>query len=766
SGIVQGIGFRPFVYRMAHKLAITGFVRNQGDAGVLIVAEGDKTLLEKFIILLQEEKPYLAKYETFEIKWKKFQDEYASFTIKKSSHKTIGGISYIPPDISICDDCLEDIFNPHERRYNYAFTSCAICGPRFTTITSLPYDRPNTTMNDFPLCSDCLKEYTDPLNRRHHAQTTCCPKCGPKMSLFDKNGKQVLTKDIYKTVADFIKRGKIVAIKGIGGTHLACSVLNDKTILRLRTRKGDRKNKPFALISQSLTDVRKFAYINDKEEQLLTSFRRPIVLLEKKVPFPLSKWISPNLFNVGVMLPYSGIHYLLLKEINGPAIILTSANPTNLPMFINNQKILSQGEELADYFLLHNREIYQRADDSVTRITNNTPALLRRSRGWVPEPVNLPFDFNAISGIGVGSMLTNTGALIKRDRCFPTQFIGDVETIETLDFLENAIRHLQRLLGLDDFSYVVNDLHPRYLTKELAKKFVKEFQASQYQLQHHFAHAIALMAESQLPIDDEAVIIIADGVGYGGDENIWGGEIFHCTYQNYTRVGHLEEQIMIGGDKATYYPMRMAIGILSNVMSSKELFSLISKNYRESLPNEIDELHVILAQLEKKINLYNSTSTGRILAATSALLKACYERTFEGEPALILESLAHKGRKGKVTFTLPSPEKGIINTTSLIHQVLQKIQQGKKAEDIALATELALAKQFSRVAINYAKENSVTKIGFTGGVAYNEVITSEIARQVKNADLRFLQHKELPCGDGCISSGQVIYGGLKEKMGW
>jgi hydrogenase maturation protein HypF len=761
-GIVQGIGFRPFVFQIAKRLGLQGFVRNQGDAGVLIIAEGPKKDLDTFLQLLQTDKPYLARYEDFQFSWESFQNEFSDFEIIKSSKKSVGGISYLPPDISICEKCLKDMTNPKDNRYKYAFTSCAICGPRYTTITKLPYDRPNTTMIDFPFCETCNSEYNDPFDRRHHAQTTCCNICGPQLSLFNNEGEQLELSNLYSYLANLINEGKIIAIKGIGGTHLACSALDDEPILKLRTRKGRRKNKPFAVLSSSITDIQKYAKITHAEEQLLLSHRKPIVLLRKKNPFPLSNMVSPDLFNIGVMLPYSGIHSLLLDELNVPAIILTSANPTDIPMYITNESILSNLKNMVDYFLLHNRRIYQRVDDSVIRLSNNLPTIIRRSRGWVPEPINLPFNLSCKPTLGVGPLLTSTGAIAFSNRCFPTQYIGDVNSLETLDFLESAINHMQYLLGIDTFGAIGSDLHPRYPSSVFAEKYAKNHNLPHLKIQHHYAHSLALMIDNQIHLDDEIIAIVADGVGYGTDGNIWGGEILHCSYDNYSRVGHLEEQLMVGGDRATQFPIRMLAGILSKKLSLSEIEDLLTTNYPNSLPGRNDEVQILISQLEKGMNLHKTSSTGRILASTSALLKICFERTYEGEPAIVLESIASFGKLGKVIFDLPAPKKGVIGTADLILQSLEKFQNGIKPKHIAIAVQYELAKQFSDIAIERAKSLDIKKIGFTGGVAYNDFITKHIAEKVISANLEFIQHRSLPSGDGGISTGQAIHAALQQ----
>ncbi|MFW9923475.1 MAG: carbamoyltransferase HypF, partial [Candidatus Thorarchaeota archaeon] len=527
------------------------------------------------------------------------------------------------------------------------------------------------------------------------------------------------------------------------------------------TKKGKRKYKPFALLSKGINEVKSFAILKTIEETILTSFRKPIVLVQKKQPFPLSEWISPNLFNVGVMLPYSGIHSLILDHIIDPAIVLTSANPSDIPMYIDNNEILAQAKNLSDYILLHDRTIHQRADDSVLRITDGKPVLIRRSRGWTPEPIPLPFDLKKVISLGVGPLLTSTGAIALKDRCFPTQFIGDLNTLESLDFLENSITHLSNLLNVDHFEAIGYDLHPSFLANTLAQKIAKKDNAELIGMQHHHAHAVALMIDNEINLDEEIIAIIADGVGYGEDGKIWGGEIFHSNYLNYERIGHLEEQPMVGGDRATLYPIRMFAGILSKFMDVTDIAKLLSENYSDSLPSK-NEIQVLLVQLKNNLNVTYTTSTGRILASISSLLKACFERTYEGEPAIVLESLAYSGKADKIKFKIPDSNENIINTTSLIEQAYEQYKTGSNPADIALEVHKELARQFAHIAIEYAKEFDIKKIGFTGGVAYNQFITENISKIVKKEKMIFLTHKSLPCGDGAISSGQAIKAALKK----
>ena len=750
---------RPFVYRIAVKWRLTGYVLNLGDAGVRIIVEGERKAIENFIRDLKEEKPLMARYEKIEVNWKPHQGRFKTFNIRASTKETILKSSYIPPDISICEKCLSDILNPADRHYNYALTCCADCGPRFTSIIELPYDRMRTTMNEFPLCRDCEQENRNPLDRRYHAQGICCPKCGPKLTLYDRKGNPISCEDPLKEAAKLIEEGEILAIKGIGGTHLATLTTDDECVLELRRRKRKRKYKPFAIMSLNIGKVREYALVNEYEEEILTSFRRPIVLLKKSENYNLSEWISPGLHNVGVMLPYSGLHYLILQEINDPAIVMTSGNSTDNPMAITNEKIISQLSHLADYFLLHNREIYQRCDDSVVKVIDGKPKIIRRSRGYVPEPIDTPIEHQGEGILAVGPELTATVTVMKGNRCFPSQHIGNLSgNLETIEFHRNVVNQMMKLTLVKPDA-VACDLHPNFYTTRYAEEFAQNHKIELIRIQHHHAHAAKLMAENN--INEPIVCITSDGVGYGLDRTIWGGEILLTTYSSIQRLAHLKPQPMPGGDVCTKYPTRMLTAILSETIPEDKLREILTKNHLNGFKHGIQEMNVVFNLLRKK-NYITTTSSGRVLDSISALLKICLEKTYQGEPAIRLESTAARGKDTvKITPEINKRNgKYIYDTTKLLHDILEKINQ-YKVQDLAASGQRAFAEGLAQMAIIAAEETGIKIVGFTGGVAYNEAINRIISKQVKENKLRFIEHKKTPPGDAGISIGQAIIAAAK-----
>lgn len=692
-----------------------------------------------------------------DVKWTDYKGEFKVFKIKKSKKKVKKTkISYIPPDIAICKDCLHELFDPDDRRCLYPFIACSHCGPRFTIIFDLPYDRDKTTMVDFPLCPKCAREYEDPLDRRFHAQVIACPVCGPKMFLCDKSGEVIDDKEPLETAGKLIDEGYILAIRGIGGTHVAVKTTEDDPVLELRKRRR-RPWQPFAIMSPDIDVVREFAEVSKVEGELLTSFRRPIVALKKSEDYYLSEWISPGLHTIGVMLPYSGFHYMLFKYTKEPAIIMTSGNLPREPMAITNEDALKRLRNIVDYFVLHNRRIYQRCDDSVIRVVDGLPKFLRRSRGYVPEPINLPFKSDDVV-LGTGPELRVTGAVLLEDKCFLTQHIGDVEILETLDFLKESLLHMMKLTRASKPDVIACDLHPLFLTTRLAKELAEQWNVDVVKVQHHFAHMVKLLVEHNIPPGENVICIVADGVGYGLDDKPWGGEIFTGSYDWFERRGHLEPQPMPGGDLATKYPARMVAGILSKVLPTEELKEVLLTKCINGFGRGELELNIVLSQISRKINLTETTSAGRVLDAISALLGICFERTYEGEPAMRLESVATLGDPSKAKITANIEQIGstyIVNTTNILLGVLEESKRIRK-EHVAAAAQEALAKGLANAAINIAMEEGIKAIGFTGGVAYNEAITKTIRREVERKGFRFISHRLLPPGDGGISAGQTI----------
>ena len=635
TGIVQGVGFRPFIYRIAVKNDLKGYVRNRGDAGVEILLEGEDKNVQDFMRDLKEKKPPLA--QIYEITTTKLEgkSEYEKFAIYKSSEEAEFFGSVIPPDIAICDECLEELREPKDQRHEYFFITCTNCGPRYTIIEGLPYDRENTTMQDFTICSFCQSEYTDPLNRRFHAQTVACPKCGPKAYLTTQKGERIEHKDAIREAGKLLSEGFIVAIKGYGGFHVATSTTKDEPLVRLRTVKH-RRQKPFAIMARSLEAIKTFAEVSKSEAELLTTYTRPIVLLNKIDKCYLSDLIAPDLHNVGVMLPYTGLHYMLFDGVDEPAFVMTSANPPNQPIIKDNEEALQRLGDTVDYFLFHNRQIAHRCDDSVVRMHNKDLVFIRRSRGYAPAPIMLRKKAKRCV-VGLGGELNNTGCVLLGKKAFISQHIGDVENVETRDFLENATRHLIRLTN-SKVEAVACDLHPKFTTTKLAHDLAHENGWQLVQVQHHYAHVAALMAEHNVK---EIVGICCDGYGYGVDGEAWGGEIIIGAEENpnFKRVAHLEKQPLIGGDLATRYPLRMAAGIFHKKVNVEEW---LLQN-KEHFPHGESEIQIILQQLEKGLNIVGTSSCGRVLDAVAAVLGVCYERTYEGEPAMKLESTAKNG---------------------------------------------------------------------------------------------------------------------------
>ncbi len=745
--MVQGVGFRPFVYRTAVTKGLVGFVRNRGDAGVEIVVEGKENHVRGFLKDLKDKSPPLARIYKVATKYSKDRNEFEDFSILKSSEDIELSGSVVPPDVSICNECLKELRDPRNKRYEYFFITCTNCGPRYTIIDRLPYDRPNTTMQKFPLCDFCSKEYADPSNRRFHAQTVACHKCGPKAYLTTSKGEPVEAEDPIRETGRLLEKGYVVAIKGYGGFHVATATTKSKPIVRLRKVKH-RSQKPFAIMARDIETIRTFAEVSSKEEELLLSYIRPIVLLKKSENYYLSELISPGLHNVGVMLPYTGLHVMLFDGVREPAFVMTSANPPNQPIVKENEEALERLGSVVDYFLFHNRAIAQRCDDSVVRIHNSEhTCLIRRSRGYAPEPIRLRIVVPLCS-LGLGAELNTTSCILLQNKAFMSQHVGDVENLETLKFLKGATQHLTRLTN-SQIEVVACDLHPKFTTTKLAHEISEELQCPIFPVQHHHAHIAALMGEHGI---DEMVGVACDGYGYGSDGKAWGGEVLYCNHEGFQRLGHLQEQPMVGGDLATYYPLRMAAGILCNVSDVQDWLFSNSNNF----PHGKREAEVILQQL-KRSSLPKTTSCGRVLDAVAAVLGVCCERTYEGEPAMKLESVAVKGKD--VLNLKPMLKGNVINTANMVYEVFSRISKLSVA-DLACSAQSYLARSLAELAVQEAQRLGVEVVGFSGGVVHNERITLTIQRVVEESGLRFLVHKLVSPGDGGISFGQGVVAGF------
>jgi len=749
SGIVQGVGFRPFIYRTAKKYRLNGYVRNRGDAGVEIFLEGAEKEINFFQLDLKTNSPPIAQIHKIITTSLIGENQYTNFNIEQSSSQNNLSGSIIPPDIAICDECLIELRDPKNLRYEYFFITCTNCGPRFTIIERLPYDRVNTTMNKFPLFGKCKKEYGDPKNRRFHAQTVACPTCGPKVFLTSVNGKEICVKDPVQEAGKLLSEGSIVAIKGYGGFHIASSSIKTAPLLKLRIVKH-RRSKPFAVMAKNLDTAKTLVDINPREEKLLTSSARPIVLLNKKSIFPLSSLIAPDLHNLGIMLPYTALHYMLFDKVSDPAFVMTSANPPNQPIIKDNDVALNRLDGIVDYFLFHNREIAYRCDDSVLRVHGDNPLFLRRSRGYSPKPILLNEKAHR-SIVGLGGELNNTSCILQDNKAFISQHIGDIENIETRAFLEKATAHLIRLTN-SKIEAIACDLHPKFATTHLAKKLAAVNNWELFQIQHHHAHVAALMLENSI---SEMVGIVCDGYGYGIDGEAWGGEIFFSTRNSniFERLGHLEKQPLLGGDLATQFPIRIAAGILHKKI---DITSWLSENSKY-LPYTKMETELILHQLSTKENILETTSCGRILDAVAAILGVVFERSYEGEPAVKLESIAINGKN--ILNQKPIVKNHVLLTTQLLLSIFNCRKQ-YSARDLAYSAHAYLAEGLAEIAIENALEKGIRNIGFSGGVASNKIMSDIIRKKVESENLNFIVHKQIPPGDGGLSFGQAVVGGF------
>ncbi|WP_457614682.1 carbamoyltransferase HypF [Methanopyrus sp.] len=751
-GIVQGVGFRPFVYRLCTEMGVDGYVRNLGSE-VEIVVRAARDELEELVHRLKEEHPPLARVREVHAE-EVDKDVGPGFRIVESE-KSKDVELQIPPDAPVCEECLEEIFDPESRRYLYPFTGCTNCGPRFTIIEGIPYDRENTTMVDFPLCEECRREFEDPEDRRYHAQVVCCPRCGPRYRLLDADGEIVEGEEIeaIREACELIEEGKIVAVKGIGGFHLACKTTENEPIARLRERLG-RPQQPFAVMSGSLDDVQTFAEVDGTAEDLLTGPVRPIVVLPKREPFPLSELVAPGLHTVGVMLPYAGLHHIMFERfLDEPAIVMTSANPPGEPMAIRNSDALERLRGIADYYLVHDRRIAARCDDSVVRVLDGGPRPLRRSRGYVPEPIELDWIPDDLTIVAVGPELDVTACVLHRGKAYLTQHIGNASRAQTLDFLRETIERFLRLLRLDwnDVNAVVCDLHPSFATTGLARRWAEEYDLELVRVQHHHAHALACLAEHGLdPAEEPAIAVTMDGYGYGEDGSAWGGEVLYVDGAGYERIGHLEAVPMPGGDAATYRPLRMTAAYLRAAgWSEEEVREFLLRRLEEeprALKHGELEVEVVLHQVEHPT--IETTSAGRFLDAVSAALGICYERTYEGEPAMKLEAVA--ARTGHAPGLEVDVRKGVVRVSSV---VARAAETGDRR--YALTAHHALVEGFTEV-IDEHREGE--PVAVTGGVFNNELIIRGFRKPYGE---ELLEHREVPAGDGGVSLGQAMAAALK-----
>lgn len=747
-GLTQGVGFRPFVYRIARKNNLGGYIRNRGGSEVEVHIEGRPRDVERFLKDLNELKPPPAEIEELIIVDVDPQGT-RSFLILPSE-RGAEAFSQIPPDFSICDYCLEEIRNRDSRFYRYPFHSCAWCGPRFTIIERIPYDRNNTSMADFPLCKECRREYEDPDNlRRFHAQGISCAKCGPRLWLTDNGGEVVDTVNPLETAARLIDEGNIVAIKGIGGFHIAALATDDEVVLELRRRKK-RPQKPFAIMAIDIDAASRIVRIDERAKNLLLSPSRPIVLLPEREDTPVSRNVAPGLTEQGVMLAYSGIHYLLLEATRDRFLIMTSGNRKGKPIAKTNSDALKQLSDMVDYFVFHNRRIINRVDDSVVRFTNGRPVFLRRSRGYVPRWLRINIEAQK-PVVAFGAELQNAGAVAFSDKIILTQYTGDMDELENLLFLEEALNFLIRAYGIDlNECIFVADMHPRCKSRFLAEEWAKRFSSEVIYVQHHKAHIASVLAENRIDPEEKIVGIAIDGVGYGEDGYIWGGEVFYGKLTNLRRVGHIAYSPMPGGDLATRYPLRMLLGILSIFLSDGEIEEIFVERgliHRFRTPREFE-----IALRQARLESTKTSSIGRVLDAVSGLLGVCYERTYEGEPAIKLEAFSRRGKiiDGIDVAIRRNGDVWILDTAKFFESMLNN---SSRPEDIAKTAQYALGWGLGRIAAKYLSNTEIQAVFVSGGAAVNDYIIQGIYEGAGKAGI--VVNTWAPPGDGGIALGQT-----------
>ncbi|MBU5613117.1 carbamoyltransferase HypF [Geomonas azotofigens] len=740
DGIVQGVGFRPFVYRLALRFGLSGWVRNTGQ-GVQIEAEGEGDHLLTFSHALREQAPPLAVIGA--LKFEKIAptgDE--GFVILDSAKAGKGG--EVSPDCDVCDDCLAELFDPDNRRYLYPFINCTNCGPRYSIITGIPYDRPATTMAGFAMCDDCLAEYHDPLHRRFHAQPNACPVCGPRLSLVDRDGVAVAGNPLEQALAA-LREGRIVAVKGVGGYHLAVDACSEAAVGLLRRRKK-RDEKPFAMLAADLDSVRRHVLCSDLEGRLLEGVERPIVLMRKLPQTPVAELVAPGNGWFGFMLPGNPLQHLLALGFGGP-LVMTSGNLSDEPIAYRDDDALRMLSGIADLFLTNDREIHTRTDDSVIRLYRGEPLFLRRSRGYVPRALALPGEQASV--LALGAELKATLCLTRGARGFMSQHIGDLKNAATMASLEESAGHLQRLLEIAP-EVVAHDLHPDYLSTVYGQGLGLPCVA----VQHHHAHMASCMAENAL--DGDVIGVILDGTGYGSDGTIWGGEFLVGGYQGFERRGYFAPMRMPGGDAAVKEPFRMALSALFRLHGA-ELFMqplAVCEQVQEA------DRPLFLKMLEKGINAPLTSSCGRLFDAVSALLGVRQRISYEGQAAIELEALAETGRVSEPYPYLVTGEAGdVLDFGPAVAAICADLAAGRSRADIARAFHRTVAAAIVEMCGLIRAARGLDRVVLSGGVFQNRLLTEDVAERLAAEEFRVYCHRLVPPNDGGLALGQAVIAG-------
>lgn len=749
SGIVQGVGFRPFIYRLANHCHLVGTVVNTA-AGVTIEVQGASDEVFRFQALLPREAPPLSRITRIQSQALDLQRE-TDFRILHSE-RAEAAHTLISPDIATCNDCLRELFDPADRRYKYPFINCTNCGPRFTIVRNIPYDRDYTSMSVFPMCPECQGEYDYPMDRRFHAQPNACWVCGPQLQLWDRNGRTLEWGDPIEAAAERLQAGAIVAVKGLGGFHLGADATNEHAVNLLRERKR-RVEKPFAIMARDLEAVGHICHVSDEEAETLLSPQRPILLLEARLGNDIASEVAPGNRHFGVFLPYTPVHHLLFAAGTFDYLVMTSGNLSEEPIAIDNHEAVQRLGSLADYLLVHNRDILCRCDDSVVRWSNGKLCQARRSRGFVPVPVFLEKPVSSV--LAVGGELKNTICLARDDQAFLSQHIGDLENLEAYKFFQETIAHLQQILEIKP-SAIAYDLHPEYLSSKWA---LAQTDLPRIGVQHHHAHIVSCMAENR--IHGPVIGIALDGTGYGTDGKIWGGEVLVGDEASFHRAGHLAYVPMPGGAAAIREPWRMALGYLVQEFG-KETATL-------GLPflREIDQRYVqfVLRMLESGVNAPLTSSCGRLFDAVAAIANVRSAITYEAQAAIELESCLD--RKGSVVpYAMELQDCGDhfeIGHSHLMRELVRDSLDSVPAGIISRKFHDGLAEVLGRAAVEVRERFHLDRVCLSGGTFQNVWLARKLEDLLRDQKFQIFTHSEVPCGDGGLSLGQAVIAGAKLK---
>jgi len=748
TGRVQGVGFRPAVYRLAGELELGGFILNDS-RGVTIELQGTDGQISEFLRRLQStDSPALAKIKSIERKQIKLNEGKEKFVIRTSESEG-GASSEVTADIATCGDCLSELWDNRDFRYRYPFINCTNCGPRYSIVKTIPYDRPNTTMSEFKMCRKCHGQYEDVADRRFHAQPVACSRCGPEIRLSDNKGNTIRkgTDDVITETARSLKEGRIAAIKGIGGFHLAVDALNNKAVAKLRYRKR-RDHKPFAMMADSIETVKKYAVVSRRAEDVLTSPESPIVLLPGKSESGIAEQVAEGLNTFGFMLCYAPIHYLLFAE-GLEVLVMTSGNISDEPLICKNQKALERLGSIADVFLLHNRQIFRQVDDSIVHFIAEQPTLLRRARGYVPAPMFLKQKADQ-DIFAAGADLKNTFSFVKGNQIICSEHIGDLEDAEVYEHYTESIKHLQGLFEVESQSAAC-DLHPGYLSRRyvLSQKFKEVIE-----IQHHWAHIASVLAENEM--NGPVIGLSCDGTGYGTDGAIWGCECMIASLDKFERLGHLRYYPLAGADKASKEAIRPLLGLLKNIYQDEfELEDFLW--LLEEIEPDKEKLKVITKQIDKNINCVLTSSLGRVFDAVAAILGLGTYNHFDAQLPISLESAAAEGIEDKYNFELVNGKDGTVelDITKMIKQILEEKQRNVPADIISARFHNTIAEGLLNMALKARETRQLNTTALSGGVFCNRYLTNRIKRKLQDKGFEVLYNRDVPSNDGGISVGQA-----------